>query len=125
MNKKLKPPRNIYLQNYFQDFGFYDEGVTWCEDKQNDDDIEYILQSEYDKINKEKNQLQNLLKEAYQLSTWTACINFDGSRNEIGWCKDLYQKLENFQEHYENLGLEIPKGTIPFGTISILNQEIK
>ena len=44
---ELKPPKNIYLQNYFEDFGFYDEGATWCTDKQNDNDIEYILQSEY------------------------------------------------------------------------------
>jgi hypothetical protein len=81
--------------------------------------------SEELKLVSEIMRLQTLLMEAYQLSTWTACINFDGSPNEISWCEELYKKLENFQEHYENLGLEIPKGTVSLGTISILNQEIK
>lgn len=45
-----KPPKRIYLQQYFD---YSDDMVTWCEDKINEDDIEYILQSEYDKLERE------------------------------------------------------------------------
>ena len=63
MSRKLKPLKNIYLQNYFEDFDFYDEGVTWCEDKQNDNDIEYILQSEFDALRAENERLKGVLRE--------------------------------------------------------------
>ena len=37
-----KPPDVIYLQWYEQDGG---EGVTWCEDKINESDVEYLLRT--------------------------------------------------------------------------------
>ena len=61
MRKKIKP-KNIYLQNYFVDFGIYEEGCTWCEDKQNNNDIEYILQSEYDQLRAENERLKEVLR---------------------------------------------------------------
>jgi len=96
MNKKLKPPRNIYLQNYFEDFGFYDEGVTWCEDKQNDDDIEYILQLEYDKLNEETKRLMDEVKESNGLLRSASMIaKRDGKEtNWEAWRKQLYIALE-------------------------------
>jgi hypothetical protein len=69
--------------------------------------------SQLNKLISENMRLLTLLDEAYELSTWAACINFDGSKNEISWCKALYEKIENFQEHYEKHGLVIPKGSIP------------
>lgn len=50
-----QPPKQIYLQAYDSDS--YDDN-TWCSDKQNEDDIEYILQSEYDQLKSENERLQ-------------------------------------------------------------------
>lgn len=48
----LKPPNKIYLQiaedgdDYDLPEGvFWSEGVTWCVDRINDDDAEYVLAS--------------------------------------------------------------------------------
>jgi Mg/Co/Ni transporter MgtE len=53
MNKQ--PPKQIYLQAYDSDS--YDDN-TWCVDRINDEDIEYILQSEYDQLKAEIERLQ-------------------------------------------------------------------
>ena len=66
MSRKIRL-KNIYLQNYFEDFGYYDDGCTWCEDKINDEDIEYILQSEYDKLRAENEKLREALREIVEL----------------------------------------------------------
>lgn len=65
MSEKLKV---IYLQ-YYEEGESIDERIeaeekTWCEDKINDDDVEYILKSEYDHLHSEL----AALKEA---SRWT------------------------------------------------------
>jgi len=54
-----------------------------------------------DSRDKKIQELKGLLKEAYELSTWAACMNFDGRANEKEWCDGLYEKIENFQKHYE------------------------
>lgn len=59
---ELKPPQKIYLQDYCEDY-LSEGNTTWCDDKQNDDDIEYILQSEYDAIRAENERLREGLKE--------------------------------------------------------------
>lgn len=43
--------QTIYLQgeDATTRFEFYDD-ATWCQDKLNDDDVEYILKSEYDAL---------------------------------------------------------------------------
>ena len=48
-------PKQIYLQAYDSDS--YDDN-TWCVDRINDEDIEYILQSEYDQLKAENDQLR-------------------------------------------------------------------
>ena len=59
-----KPPKRIYLQQYFD---YNDEVVTWCVDKINDEDIEYILQSEYDQLKTENKRLTKALREIVEL----------------------------------------------------------
>lgn len=76
MSRKLKPLKNIYLQNYFEDFDFYDEGVTWCEDKQNDNDIEYILQSEFDALRAENERLREALREIIALDDGNSILKY-------------------------------------------------
>ena len=61
MSEKLKPPQKIYLQDYCEDY-LSDGNTTWCDDKQNDDDIEYILRSEYDALRAENERLKEALK---------------------------------------------------------------
>lgn len=39
--KEVPPPKRIWLQ-YTGDSYDYHEGVTWCVDKINDDDVEYV-----------------------------------------------------------------------------------
>ena len=34
-------PKEIYLQYHGKEYGVYD-GITWCEDKINDDDVMYV-----------------------------------------------------------------------------------
>lgn len=38
-----KYPKTIYLQRGIDE-------ITWCEDRQNDDDVEYIAKAAYDRI---------------------------------------------------------------------------
>lgn len=59
-----QPPKQIYLQAY--DGDSYDDN-TWCQDKITDDDIEYILQSEYDQLKSENEKLREALKKIYRL----------------------------------------------------------
>lgn len=61
--KEFKKPKTIFLQpsEEHPEFG----GITWCQDRQNDDDVEYILKSEYDEIIK-KTQLRYSKKEAQE-----------------------------------------------------------
>ena len=61
MSEKLKPPQKIYLQDYCEDY-LSDGNTTWCDDKQNDDDIEYILRSEYNALRAENERLREALK---------------------------------------------------------------
>ena len=56
-----------------------------------------------DNRDKKIQELKKLLNEAYELSTWAASINFDGSENTKEWCDELYRKIENFQKHYEEI----------------------
>ena len=54
------PPKRIYLQRYYD---YDDDMVTWCRYKINEDDIEYILQSEYDTLRTENERLKTALRE--------------------------------------------------------------
>lgn len=76
MSEELKPPRKIYLQDYCKDY-LSEGNTTWCDDKQNDDDIEYILQSEYDATIQQKDAeiegLRGALLEISCRSTGTVC----------------------------------------------------
>lgn len=65
MMEELKPPQKIYLQDYCEDY-LSDGNTTWCDDKQNDDDIEYILQSEYDQLKAENERLLKALDKVIQ-----------------------------------------------------------
>ena len=49
----MKPHERIWLQ--WEEHGFYGSGevITWCENKINDSDIEYIRKDIYDKLKKE------------------------------------------------------------------------
>lgn len=55
-------PKQIYLQAYESDS--YDDN-TWCQDKINDEDIEYILQSEYDQLKAENERLREALNNIF------------------------------------------------------------
>lgn len=66
------PPKIIYLQDVD-----YQEEITWCQDKINENDAEYILKSEYDSetqklkgqmayLQKENEKLSKLLKEIFE-----------------------------------------------------------
>ena len=57
-----KPPKRIYLQEYFN---YSDDMVTWCQDKINEDDIEYILQSEYNQLRSENDIYNIAISEIY------------------------------------------------------------
>ena len=57
-------PKQIYLQSYNSDC--YDDN-TWCVDQINDEDIEYILQSEYDKLRAENERLREALRSVQAL----------------------------------------------------------
>lgn len=51
----MEAPKTIYLQLENEDQDPYqlknlDEGTTWCRDKVNDDDVEYIRKDLYDKL---------------------------------------------------------------------------
>lgn len=47
----MKPPNKIYLQWYVDDPEYGMEfGRTWCQDKINDDDVEYILASRVEEL---------------------------------------------------------------------------
>jgi len=35
-------PRRIYLQHHDEYYEFFGEEITWCSDRVNDDDLEYI-----------------------------------------------------------------------------------
>jgi hypothetical protein len=59
-----QPPKQIYLQAYDSDS--YDDN-TWCVDRINDEDIEYILQSEYDQLKSENEKLKEALEKIYRL----------------------------------------------------------
>ena len=59
-----QPPKQIYLQAYESDS--YDVN-TWCQDKITDEDIEYILQSEYDQLKSENEKLKEALEKIYRL----------------------------------------------------------
>jgi len=43
-----EPYKKIYLQNVFEDCDMEDK--TWCQDQIADEDVEYILMSEYNKL---------------------------------------------------------------------------
>jgi len=64
-----QPPKQIYLQAY--ESNSYDDN-TWCQNKINDEDIEYILQSEYDQLKAENDKLVEALQ-----SMFDACMKAD------------------------------------------------
>ena len=49
----MKSPKIIWLQ--WEEHDFYNDGevITWCKDKINDSDVEYIRKDVYDKLKKE------------------------------------------------------------------------
>ena len=57
-------PKQIYLQSYNSDC--YDDN-TWCVDQINEEYIEYILQSEYNKLRAENERLREALNEIYDV----------------------------------------------------------
>lgn len=75
-----QPPKQIYLQAYDSDS--YDDN-TWCQDKITDDDIEYILQSEYnqlksenDKLRAENERLREALREIIALDDGNSILKY-------------------------------------------------
>ncbi len=70
-------PKQIYLQSYNSDC--YDDN-TWCVDQINEEDIEYILQSEYNKLRAENEKLMVVLKYLFE-----ACMlaDFQGELSEL------------------------------------------
>ena len=71
-------PKQIYLQSYNSDC--YDDN-TWCVDQINDEDIEYILQSEYDKLRAENERLKMALREIIDTSSKYKLENDDDNSN--------------------------------------------
>jgi predicted nuclease with TOPRIM domain len=57
---ELKAYKIIYLQVDGDSFGEW-EGQTWCQDRINDTDVEYILKSEYDALQSELDRLRPLV----------------------------------------------------------------
>lgn len=54
-----------------------------------------------DKAEKTNEELIAALEAGWSLSTWAACINWDGSRNEKEWLDELRLLIEDFQKKYE------------------------
>jgi len=75
MSEKLKPPQKIYLQDYCEDY-LSDGNTTWCDDKQNDDDIEYILRSEYNALRAENERLREALREIIALDDGNSILKY-------------------------------------------------
>lgn len=72
---KRKPTNLIYLQN------FYDaELTTWCEDQINDDDIVYVLESEYEKLQSEIARLTQRVRELEDKLTFAINVDIEKSR---------------------------------------------
>jgi len=60
-------PETIFLQidEYGKDAKSFKElETTWCTDKLNEDDIEYILKSKYNELKQQKAELKELLDDA-------------------------------------------------------------
>lgn len=76
---ELKPPQKIYLQDYCEDY-LSVGNTTWCDEKQNDDDIEYILQSEYDQLKAENERLIVALGQLYEACM---CADIEGELSEL------------------------------------------
>lgn len=58
----------------------------------------------YDWMNRQPTANEELiaaLEAGWSLSTWAACINWDGSRNEKEWLDELRLLIEDFQKKYE------------------------
>jgi hypothetical protein len=45
-------------------------------------------------------KLIELLKEGYELSRWTASINWSGGQNTQEWLASLDNKIDSFQNNY-------------------------
>lgn len=84
-----QPPKQIYLQAY--DSESYDDN-TWCQDKITDDDIEYILQSEYDQLKAENERLQ--IEKVY----------FEELADK--WSKQYYKDCDQLKSENERLAKE-------------------
>jgi hypothetical protein len=63
----------------------------------------HALPNRVKKYKSENSRLKSLLKEAYELSEYAACVHFDGSQNTDIFLKNLEEKIENFQKHYEEI----------------------
>jgi hypothetical protein len=50
-----------------------------------------------------------LLKQAWELSTWVACINWRGGENQKEWLDDLRTLIEAFQTNYQAFKANTPK----------------
>jgi hypothetical protein len=57
---------------------------------------------------------QSFVDAAYELSTWTACINWRGKGNEIEWLDELREKIEKVQR----MAKEIRSAAIPPAPVS-------
>lgn len=65
------PPTVIYLQNSIDDNGAWYKDTTWCEEKINDDDIQYIIASKYKLVVAENARLREELNKWYEYTMYS------------------------------------------------------
>ena len=99
-------PKKIYLQSYDSDC--YDDN-TWCVDQINDEDIEYILQSEYDKLRAENERLKMALREIIDTSSKYKLENDDNSNNYWEWDDNALALLIEIDKIVEQALNEVTK----------------
>jgi len=92
-------PETIFLQidEYGKDAESFKElETTWCTDKLNEDDIEYILKLKYEELEQQKAELIELLSD---ISHFTKIISKKTQCYPAWW-----HRMENFLKKY---GVEI------------------
>ncbi len=65
------PPTIIYLQNSIDDNGIWYNDTTWCVEKINDDDIQYIIASKYKSVVAENVRLREELNKWYEYTMYS------------------------------------------------------
>ncbi len=70
--------------------------VTWCEDRQHEDDVEYVL-NDY-----EKKELKHILNQLFEKCAELRELKSEENVTESEW-QAVFAEIENLQRKYENI----------------------